>query len=75
MLLAVGASEPILLDGVAAAVWQHLDSEITEADLVQHVAGLYGEPAGSVRSDVVRFLVDLADAGLAEGPCDPQRSC
>jgi len=54
------------LKGVAAHIWDRLDSPRTVADLCDDVVTHFDVEPEACRNDVTRFLVSLQEAGLIE---------
>jgi len=54
------------LDGTGLAVWEALDTEGTQAAIVDRLSARYGEPPARIAEDVAPFLARLREAGLIE---------
>jgi hypothetical protein len=57
-------SRALMLNGTASDVWRLLDGEHTLDEIVELLALAYQISSGSIRSDVVRTIDELAAAGL-----------
>jgi hypothetical protein len=66
LLLAPNATEPLLLSGSGAAVWQVLAHPVGEDELVQVLADAFGVGPDVVGSDVRPLLCDLADRDIVQ---------
>jgi hypothetical protein len=63
VLLAPSASEPLVLEGAAAAMWELLATPMTVAGLVRELAGTYGVDGATITDDVDRTVTTLSGAG------------
>ena len=53
------------VEGVAKTIWDFIDAPRTLADIYAKVASEYDVSSADVESDVVAFVRELLDAGLA----------
>ena len=65
---------PVILVGTAASVWNGLDGNRTEAELIEWLAREYVTEAGAIADDVIGLIRTLSSAGMitpsphSEGP-------
>lgn len=52
------------LEGVAARIWELLETPATTHEMAQLIASHYGVPVGQCETDIQEFLQDLLRAGL-----------
>jgi len=59
--------DAIYLNGSAAVIWGLCDGSSTVGEIVELIAQAYADDdSGSVRSDVLEALVDMADQGIIQ---------
>ena len=51
-----------LLNATGVYVWERLDGQVSVSELAEAVAGGFGIPAETARTDVARFLASLPQA-------------
>jgi hypothetical protein len=66
LVLADAAGDVTRAEGPAPDIWQLLAEPRTLDDVTDELAATYGAPADEVRTDVARFLVDLAERGFVD---------
>lgn len=55
---------PFILAGTAASVWNGLDGNRTETELIEELARGYGTEASAIRGDVTALLRSLSSSGM-----------
>lgn len=65
-VLDLNASQPVVLEGTAAAIWELIDGVRTEAGILQELGEAYGVDEDELRSAVGSFLSDLEGQRLIE---------
>ena len=63
LILPEGVDEPLRLGGTAAAVWDELDTPLTDAALVEHVTTGMEATADQIADDVIATRTALALIG------------
>jgi hypothetical protein len=53
-------------EGPAADIWEQLAEPVTIERLSSELADRYGEPVEAVRTDLIPFLLDLAERGIVD---------
>lgn len=66
MMLVLSTGMYHSLSGVAARIWEVLESPSTVDEVAAHIAGEYGVALEQCRADTQSFLDDLSRAGLVE---------
>lgn len=65
-LLHLDATQPVVLAGPAAAVWQLIDGHRDQADVVAELEAAFEDTAGQLAHQVEGFLASLAAHHLIE---------
>lgn len=52
------------LDGVAARIWELLETPATAEEMARLIAGQYGVPVEQCEADILEFFQDLVSADL-----------
>lgn len=55
---------PFILAGTAASVWNGLNGQRTETELIEELARDYGTEASAIRGDVTALLHSLSSSGM-----------
>ncbi len=66
MMLVLSTGMYHSLSGVAARIWELLETPATAGELSARIADEYGVPLVQCRADTDAFLADLSRAGLVE---------
>lgn len=66
ILLPLTASEPVLLDGVAPAIWSLLEQPVTFQDAVVVLAELFETATEVIEADLSAFLETLRELEAVE---------
>ncbi|MET3721631.1 PqqD family protein [Arthrobacter sp. UYEF21] len=65
-LLHLDATQPVVLEGTAATIWDLIDGERTEQSIVAELQTSFEDAAGQMQSQVEAFLASLAAQQLIE---------
>lgn len=65
-VLHLDATQPVVLEGPAATIWDLIDGERTEQSIVTELQTSFEDEAGQMRAQVEAFLAGLADQQLIE---------
>lgn len=57
---------PMALEGTAARIWQAIDGERDQEQVIAHLAGAYGTTSEQIAGDVRIFLGQLVDLSLVD---------
>ena len=65
-LLHLDATQPVVLDGTAAAIWELIDGRRDQADLIAVLEAAFEDEAGQLAHQVEAFLASLEAQNLIE---------
>jgi len=65
-LLHLDATQPVVLEGTAAAIWDLIDGQRNEQDIVAELEATFEDPSGQMQSQVQGFLASLEAQRLIE---------
>ncbi|KQR65434.1 pyrroloquinoline quinone biosynthesis protein PqqD [Arthrobacter sp. Leaf337] len=65
-LLHLDATQPVVLDGTAAAIWQLIDGRRDQADVIAELEATFEDAAGQLAHQVENFLASLEAQRLIE---------
>jgi len=65
-LLHLDASQPVVLDGTAAAIWKLIDGRRDQADVIAALEATFEDAAGQLAHQVEGFLAGLEAQRLIE---------
>jgi hypothetical protein len=65
-LLHLDANQPVVLEGTAAAIWDLIDGQRNEQDIVAELEATFDDPSGQMQSQVQGFLASLEAQRLIE---------
>ena len=65
-LLHLDATQPVVLSGPAAAIWQLIDGRRDQADVIAELDAAFEDKAGQLAQQVEGFLAGLAAQHLIE---------
>lgn len=65
-LLYLDATQPVVLDGTAAAIWELIDGRRAQADVVAELEATFEDSAGQLAHQVEAFLASLEAHRLIE---------
>ena len=65
-LLHLDATQPVVLDGTAAAIWQLIDGRRDQADVIAELEATFEDAAGQLAQQVEDFLASLEAQRLIE---------
>lgn len=65
-LLHLDATQPVILKGTAATIWELIDGHRNQADVIAELEGTFEDAAGQMQSQVEVFLASLAARQLIE---------
>ena len=65
-LLHLDANQPVVLEGTAAAIWDLIDGQRNEQDIVAELEATFEDPSGQMQSQVQGFLASLEAQRLIE---------
>jgi pyrroloquinoline quinone biosynthesis protein D len=72
-LLHLDATQPVVLEGPAAVIWDLIDGQRTGQDIFAELAANFEDQAGQMLSQVESFLASLEAAHLIEADRDGSR--
>jgi len=65
-LLHLDATQPVVLDGTAAAIWELIDGRRNQAELIAELEAAFEDSAGQLADQVEAFLASLEAERLIE---------
>lgn len=65
-LLHLDATQPVVLDGTAAAIWELIDGLRNQAELIAELEAAFEDAAGQLAHQVEAFLASLEARRLIE---------
>ena len=65
-LLHLDATQPVVLDGTAAAIWELIDGRRDQADVIAELEATFEDAAGQLAQQVENFLASLEAQRLIE---------
>lgn len=65
-LLHLDATQPVVLDGTAAAIWELLDGRRDQSDVIAELEAAFEDAPGELASQVEAFLASLEAQRLIE---------
>ena len=65
-LLHLDATQPVVLEGPAAAIWDLIDGQRSEQDIFAELVATFEDPSGLMQSQVESFLASLEAQRLIE---------
>ncbi|CAN7473015.1 PqqD family protein [Arthrobacter sp. LjRoot78] len=65
-LLHLDATQPVVLDGTAAAIWDLIDGRRDQADVIAELEATFEDAAGQLAHQVEDFLASLEAQRLIE---------
>lgn len=65
-LLHLDATQPVVLDGTAAAIWELIDGRRDQSDVIAELEATFEDAAGQLASQVEAFLAGLEAQRLIE---------
>jgi hypothetical protein len=65
-LLHLDATQPVVLDGTAAAIWELIDGRRAQADVIAELEATFEDSAGRLGLQVEAFLASLEAQRLIE---------
>jgi hypothetical protein len=67
-MLDLGESQavPLILEGVAALIWQQIDGSRSSAQIIRELAPRFDASSDIVATDITAFLEQLSGLGLIE---------
>lgn len=65
-LLNLDATQPVVLEGPAAAIWELIDGQRTEQSLLAELGARFDDQAGQMQAQVESFLASLEAQRLIE---------
>ena len=65
-LLHLDATQPVVLEGPAAAIWDLIDGQRTQQDLLAELEAAFEDQAGHMQAQVESFLAGLEAQRLIE---------
>lgn len=65
-LLHLDATQPVVLEGTAAAIWDLIDGQRTEQSILAELKAGFEDPEGQMQAQVEHFLASLEAQRLIE---------
>ena len=65
-LLHLDATQPVVLDGTAAAIWELIDGRRDQSDVIAELEAIFEDAAGQLAQQVEAFLASLEAQRLIE---------
>ncbi|QOD02649.1 PqqD family protein [Pseudarthrobacter sp. BIM B-2242] len=65
-LLHLDATQPVVLEGTAAAIWELIDGQRTEQGILAELEASFEDQSGQMASQVAEFLAHLQEQYLIE---------
>jgi Coenzyme PQQ synthesis protein D (PqqD) len=72
-LLHLDATQPVVLEGTAAVIWDLIDGQRSEQDIVAELEATFEDQSGQMQSQVEQFLASLEAQRLIEADHDASR--
>ncbi|UEL27796.1 PqqD family protein [Pseudarthrobacter sp. L1SW] len=72
-LLHLDATQPVVLEGPAAAIWDLIDGQRTQQDLLAELEATFEDQSGQMQAQVESFLAGLEAQSLIEAASGESR--